>query len=133
MRVVLDTNVLIAAFIAHGTCHEILENCIYHYEIVGSSFLLDEFRRNLIRKFGYTKPEAGEAERLLCSRMTLVEPQALEAPACRDPDDDMVLGTALAGHCQWLVTGDADLLFLKRYREISIISSGDFWRNLEGA
>lgn len=131
MRVVLDTNVLISAFIAHGTCHEVLEDCIYHHEIVGSSFFLNEFRRTLIRKFGYAKAEAGAAERLLCSRMTLVEPQALEAPACRDLDDDMVLGTALAGHCQWLVTGDADLLSLKRYREISIVSPGDFWRNLE--
>ncbi len=28
MRVVLDTNVLVAALIAHGTCHEILEACV---------------------------------------------------------------------------------------------------------
>jgi len=132
MRVVLDTNVLIAAFIAHGTCHEVLEDCIYHHEIIGSSFLLNEFRRTLIRKFGYTKAETGEAERLLLSRMMLVEPQTLNAPVCRDSDGDMVLGTALAGYCRWLVTGDADLLSLKRYREISIVSPGDFWRTVGG-
>ncbi|MDE3225248.1 MAG: putative toxin-antitoxin system toxin component, PIN family [Nitrospirota bacterium] len=128
MRLVLDTNVLIAAFIAHGTCQEVLEHCIYHHEIVGSSFLLDEFHRTLVRKFGYSRSEAGAAEQLVHSRMIIVEPQALEVPACRDPDDDIVLGTALAGACQCLVTGDADLLALVRYRGIDMISPSSFWR-----
>jgi len=131
MRVVLDTNVLIAALIAHGTCHEVLEHCIYHHELVGSSFLLAELRRTLIRKFGYAHSEVGEAEQLLHSRMILVEPQALDVPACRDPDDDVVLGTALAGACRCLVTGDADLLTLKRYRGIDVISPASFWRYQE--
>ncbi|MDE3120015.1 MAG: putative toxin-antitoxin system toxin component, PIN family [Nitrospirota bacterium] len=60
--------------------------------------------------------------------MIIVEPQALEVPACRDPDDDIVLGTALAGACQCLVTGDADLLALVRYRGIDMISPSSFWR-----
>lgn len=48
MRVVLDTNVLIAALIAHGTCHEVLEQCIHQHEIVTSPFLFEEMRRALI-------------------------------------------------------------------------------------
>lgn len=129
MRVVLDTNVLIAAFIAHGTCHEVLEHCTYHHEVISSAFLLTEFRQTLIRKFDYAGPEASAAEQLLRSRMVLVEPRTLEAPACRDLDDDIVLGTALAGACQCVITGDADLLTLKRYRGVDILSPGAFWRH----
>lgn len=128
MRVLLDTNVLVAALIAHGTCHEVLEQCIYHHEIVGSSFLFDELRRVLLNKFGYDRREAREVETLLKSRMTVVTPLALDTRICRDPADDIILGTAIAGMCRCIVTGDKDLLVLKRYRGIDIISPSDFWR-----
>jgi putative PIN family toxin of toxin-antitoxin system len=128
MRVVLDANVLIAALIAHGTCHEVLERCIYHHELIGSAVLLQELRQVLMRKFGYTKAEAMEAERLMGSRMTLVEPRPLDIPVCRDPDDDLILGTAMAGNCRCLVTGDQDLLLLDRYCGIAILSPSGFWK-----
>jgi predicted nucleic acid-binding protein len=47
---------------------------------------------------------------------------------CRDPDDDVVLGTAVAGRCDAIVTGDKDLLGLVRFREIAVVSPRDFWR-----
>jgi putative PIN family toxin of toxin-antitoxin system len=128
MRVVLDTNVLIAALIAHGTCHEVLERCIHQHEIVTSPFLFEEMRRALINKFGYSRREATEVEKPLKSRMIIVTPQPLDAPTCRDSDDDTVLGTALAGSCRCIVTGDNDLLVPERYRGIDIISPSDFWR-----
>jgi putative PIN family toxin of toxin-antitoxin system len=130
MKVLLDTNVLVAAFIAHGTCHEVLEQCIYHHEIVGSSVLLNEFRRTL-EKLGYTRQEAREAEALLASRMILVTAAPLGSRVCRDPDDDMILGTALAGACECIVSGDKDLLILKKYRGVDIVSPTDFWRYQE--
>ena len=47
-----DTDPRLAAFIARGTCHEVVEQRVYHHEIVGSSFLLDEFRLLLERYRG---------------------------------------------------------------------------------
>ena len=44
MKVVLDTNVLIAAFITKGVCSELLEHCLRRHEIIMSEFILDEFR-----------------------------------------------------------------------------------------
>jgi predicted nucleic acid-binding protein len=52
---------------------------------------------------------------------------ALGAQVCRDADDDVVLGTAIAGRCDAIVTGDRDLLDLVRYREIQIVSPRGFW------
>ena len=46
--------------------------------------------------------------------------------ACRDPDDDMFLELAVAGHATHLVTGDADLLALHPFRGIAILTAADF-------
>jgi putative PIN family toxin of toxin-antitoxin system len=96
--------------------------------VVASAFILEEFRRNLVKKFGATGPDASAAADLLRSRFTLVDPKPLEAPACRDPDDDVVLATAVAGSSELLVTGDRDLLDLRSYGQLRIVSPGDFWR-----
>ena len=97
MRIVLDTNVLIAAFVARGVCSDLLEHCVQQHEIVLSTPILDEFREHLIGKFRSSSDDADAAVDLLREVAELVAPAELEQPACRDPDDDMVLGTAISG------------------------------------
>jgi predicted nucleic acid-binding protein len=58
VRVLLDTNVLIAAFIARGTCHEVLEYCVHEHEMVTSGFILDEVHEALVKKFNFSRQEA---------------------------------------------------------------------------
>jgi len=126
MKIVLDTNVLIAALIARGVCSDLLEHCVQQHEIVTSDFILGELRKNLVQKFKYSVQDTEEAVGLLRSRMEVVVPVALESPVCRDPDDDAVLGTAIAGSAACIVTGDKDLLVIKRYHAIDIIRPSDF-------
>lgn len=128
MKVVLDTNVLIAAFITHGTCNELLEHCAVNHEIVLSRFILNELRDKLVRKFGFTEHEADGVVQLLTTRCTIVTPLPLTKPICRDTDDDTIIGTALAGTCDCVVTGDKDLLDLQRVRGVQMVSPSDFWR-----
>lgn len=127
MRVVLDTNVLLAALITRGTCHELLEYCVHEHELVTSRFILEEARQALVKKFRFSRREAKEAIPLLNTRMTIVTPETLQAPVCRDPDDDKIMGTAFAGACECIVTGDKDLLVLERCRGINIVSPDRFW------
>ena len=127
MKLVLDTNVLIAAFMTHGVCNELLEHCAINHEIILSTFILDELRDKLVRKFDFSSREAGAVIRLLRSRAVLVTPQELEASTCRDPDDDKILGTAIAGNCAYIVTGDKDLLDLEKVQGVSIINPSGFW------
>ena len=45
MRVVFDSNVLIAAFATHGLCHSLFEICLRSHEIVISDFILSEVEK----------------------------------------------------------------------------------------
>ena len=53
MKVLLDTNVLIAAFITSGVCSDLLDHCIGQHKAVVSEFILDEFRKHMGGKFRY--------------------------------------------------------------------------------
>lgn len=46
--------------------------------------------------------------------------------AVRDPNDDMILGCALAGRANYAITRDDDLLSLERWRQVEIISPEQF-------
>jgi putative PIN family toxin of toxin-antitoxin system len=52
----------------------------------------------------------------------MVRPVPLPKRVCRDPDDDVVLGTAVAGRADLIVTGDDDRLVRKRFSGIRILS-----------
>lgn len=131
MIILLDTNVLIVAFVAHGFCHELLEHCVRQHSLITSAFIIEEFRDKLSHKLKY-KPEAiNQAIELLLSRMKVVEPTPLKQRICRDPDDDNVLAAAIAGKCDCIITGDKDLLVLKEYEGIEILRPNDF-REYEG-
>lgn len=49
----------------------------------------------------------------------------LPQPVCRDPDDDAVLACALAAQADLIVSGDADLLVLKQFQNIRIITPAE--------
>ncbi|MFY9622264.1 MAG: putative toxin-antitoxin system toxin component, PIN family [Pyrinomonadaceae bacterium] len=128
MKIVLDTNVLIAALIARGVCHELLEHCVLRHSVFTSEFILSETQEKLAEKFGYTTELSSEAVSILRSRMRVVMPSKLEGQICRDPDDDNILAAALTANCDCIITGDEDLLILKRYEGIDILSPREFLR-----
>ena len=126
MIILLDTNVLIAAFVARGFCHELLEHCVRQHSLVTSDFIIDEFRDKLSHKLKFKPDSINQAVELLLTRMQVVESTSLSQRVCRDPDDDSVLAAAIAGNCDCIITGDKDLLVLKEYDGIEILSPGDF-------
>ena len=128
MRLVLDTNVLVAALMARGTCNDLLEHCVRHHVVISSRPLLNELRDVLTRKFRQRATDVRATVRLFEERFTLVTPVPLEAPVCRDTDDDVVLATALAGECVAIVTGDQDLLILDPFQGIRVLTPAAFWK-----
>ena len=128
MKLVLDTNVLIAAFIARGACSELLEHCVCNHEIVLSAAIFDELVDVLTRKFKYLPQEAQLVVRLLKSRVKIVVPKPLPVPICRDPDDDQILATALSAGCHAIISGDSDLTDLGLVKGVAIMTPSEFWR-----
>jgi len=126
MKILLDTNVLISAFIVHGVCSDLLDHCMRHHKLITSEFILGEFRKNMIQKLKYSDTEVEEAIELLELKMEKVIPAIPETSLCRDPDDNIIIGTAIAGNAICIVTGDKDLLALKRFDHIDIVSPSEF-------
>lgn len=128
MRLVVDTNVIIAAFISHGVCNELLEHCVLNHDVVLSRFILDELKDKLTNKFKFKTRDAAAVVNLLESRCSIVTTQALPSPVSRDPDDDNIIATALSGSCHCIITGDEDLLDLKKTGDVLIVSPSQFWQ-----
>ncbi len=128
MRLVLDANVLIAAFISHGACKELLEHCVLNHEVVLSEFILNEVQDNLTGKFKFTAREADAAVRLVKSRARIVPISPLAEAVCRDSDDDAIIATAIAVQCACIITGDKDLLDLDTVNGIHVILPSSFWQ-----
>ena len=122
MRVVLDTNVLFAAFVTHGVCAGVYEECLLQADIVVSDFILRELAERLVTKGKFTEADAQEAVQAVRKDAHSVLPVALAHRICRDADDDWVLATALAGKAEAIVTGDKDLLVLRTYEGVAIVT-----------
>ena len=128
MKLLLDTNVFVAALVARGVCSDLLEHCVRHHIVIISRPLLDELRDVLTRKFHQRAVDVRGAVRLLAETFTLLTPDALDPPVCRDRDDDVVLATALAGECAAIVSGDQDLLVLVPFHGIRVLAPSAFWK-----
>ena len=130
MRVVFDTNVLYSAIAAKGFCEEVLDEAVGDCITIWSDPLKQELESLLARrhKIGPATRASLTAYAALCE---FVEPEPLSTRVCRDKDDDVVLATALAGKADVIVTGDDDLLVLKEFRDIRILSPRQFLDFLE--
>ncbi len=130
MRVVLDTNVLVSAVLFGGIPRDLLVSAIRgELAIVTSPVLLDELEGLLRRKFGFgvSAARATRAEFELLAQ--IVEPA--EVPdICRDPDDNEVLAAATTGEAEAIVTGDEDLLALRSFGDVAILTPAEFERRL---
>jgi len=126
MKIVLDANVIIAAFAARGLCEAIMEVCISEHTIVLSDDLLGEILRNLRLKIKLPTKIVDNIGELLREHSNISIPVPLASDVCRDPDDIKILGLAIASNADYIVTGDKDLLVLKSFQDIPILNPRSF-------
>ena len=125
MKLVLDTNVLLSAVLVPGTCRELLKGHALAHDWFTSPALLAELAEKLRGKLGLM-PERTPLYLVYQRRAESVTPVSLPARVCRDPDDDLVLATALAASADVIITGDKDLLVLRTHRGIRIRTPRQF-------
>jgi len=127
VRIVFDTNVLVSALITKGTRPDLLYQAwdADAFQLVSSGAQLGE----LERVFAYDKLRPyimrDEAEALLetLAAAALMVDELPDIDLSPDPDDNVILATAIAGEADLLVTGDkSDLLALKTVHGIPIVT-----------
>jgi len=130
-KIVLDTNILISALISKKATPHILYQAWWEYKIyslITSTYQMREFERVVqypkLQRF-LKKDEVHTMIRGLYDFAIIVKeiPEVNYSP---DPDDNIILGTAIAGEANILVTGDKkDLLNLKKINNIAILTARD--------
>jgi len=127
MRVILDTNVIMAAFASRGLANAVFELCLDQHEIIISEHILLELQNSLQRKLKMPKDKVLRIIQYLREFCTLSPDKKLDKRICRDPEDIKILGLSELAEPDYMITGDLDLLTLKRYRSVPMITPREFW------
>ncbi len=125
-KVVLDTNILISALIYGGKPQQIY-NLIFDKRIfaITSSILLAELTEILVKKFNFDLDRIKQLEKITKRTFQVIHPKKT-IKLLIDEDDDRVLEAAVEGKCDYIVTGDKELLELNIYKKIKILNADEF-------
>jgi hypothetical protein len=127
MRLVLDTNVVVSALLWHGRPGTLLNTLpAKDATFFTSSPLLEELadvlsRLKLQAQIAAAQLSVLELIGIYSASAIKVNPVSVPRTA-PDPDDDVVIGTALAAQADFIVTGDRTLLAVARYESVRIIA-----------
>ena len=125
-RICLDSNVVVAAFIARGLCADVLRLVLSGHDLVIPEAVAEEVRRVLTTKLK-ASPSALSAVEAVFDRCSIVPDGDVPCPvSLRDPDDERVLAAAVGAGAEILVSGDQDLLVAAEESPIRILSPRAF-------
>jgi len=126
--IVLDTNVLISAIVFGGKPREIFKLIIERKVLLATSdYILGELETVLQRsKFSFPKETVRTILNEIISLSDIVYPKNKISIITRDPDDNNILECAITAKANVIISGDNDLLDLKVFKTIPILTPRDF-------
>lgn len=127
MKIVLDTNVIVAAFASRGLSHLILRRCLEKHELILSPHIIQELEAAFIRKLKMPLEKVRLNIDSLVKACSLRDASPVAPAVCRDPEDLSILGLALHSKANVIVSGDEDLLVIRSFQGIPIRSPREFW------
>ncbi len=137
MRIVLGTNVLVAAVFWQGNAWRIFEHVRNQTVVLcATDAMVAEFARVIsyqkfashLSRINKTPGELVEEIRDLLDRYS-DSPEPLGIVSA-DPSDDIFLACALVAEADYIVSGDKHLLELKSFADIPILTPRQFLRHL---
>lgn len=132
MRVIIDTNLFVSAWLWGGIPARLFRLARnLQLKICASEPILAELQNTLSKHKLQTKLQSlgFTLEYLMSGTRELVEVYPISdinLPTLRDPNDNMILATAIAANADAIVTGDRDLLVLQEYEGIVIVTAREF-------
>jgi len=126
LKVFLDTNVLVSAFISRGLSAEIFRLIIKEHDLVIGDIILEEFQRILLKKFSMPRSQVRDILNYL-DTFEKCKYSGEESPLeLIDKDDEKVLALAIKSNSDVLVTGDKDLLDIRENVNQKILNPREF-------
>jgi len=132
LKVFLDTNVLASSIATRGLCSELLEIVIHDHELLTCRPMLRELERVLTEKLRLPEPVVAGFLGLLKAEATVVESRKNPSIPIKDADDIRILACAIAGKANVFVTGDKELLDLRKFEDLAVVSPRELWNQLAG-
>jgi len=132
MKIVLDTNVIISAFISSGLANRVFEKCIEKHKLFISDWIITEVTEKLENKFRVPENLIEKIKNYFETYFNRIDLKNIELPyICRDKDDNNILALAKLADVDIIITGDKDLLILKEYQKIKIIDPRKYYDDFE--
>jgi uncharacterized protein len=127
VRVVFDTNIFISAFVIPGSLAEnaILKIIEEEDSLLISKDIIDEVLSVLSSKFGRDREELSHVAVILSELAQWVKP-ARRIKFLKDEPDNRILECAIYGKADLLVTGDKEILQVREYKGVKIISLREY-------
>lgn len=129
-KAVIDTNVWISGLFWGGLPYKILEKvydcklyCCFSFDTFGEWKEKAGKLAEVSGKFGLFIRD----KKLIEKNSILIFPKE-KIGICRNPKDNMILETAVASKADFIITGDRDLLALKIYKTIRILTPAGFFK-----
>lgn len=128
MRIFFDTNVIVSAIVTRGLSFDVIKDSNYKHKVFYTAYLLKEVQKVLATKFPLSDKTIKSAVSLMKKYFIEGKTSHTVDKICRDPDDNQVLADTVVNGIEILITGDKDLLVLKKYKGIKIILPKDYWK-----
>lgn len=133
IRAVLDTNVVVSALLFDGPASRLV--ALWQHRrflpIISKPILREYLRVLAYPKFRLTAREIHQTLDELLPHAEVASAKRRLRVIRRDPADNRFLECAVAGNARYLVSGDDDLLSLRSFREIRIVSVAEFLTAIE--
>lgn len=125
-KALLDTNILISSILFGGKPRKIIK-LIQEGKITSviSPVLLAELTDVLVKKFQFGPDKLALVNDLMKENFMFVQP-SFTIDILSDKDDNRVLEAAIEGGCDYIISGDRDLLQLGRFKKIKIVTPNAF-------
>jgi uncharacterized protein len=136
IRVVLDTNLLVSALLFGGIPGQVYDaGRQKQFRFLTSADLVAELRRVLeypkfAERFTRIAITSDEFATSYIYAAEVVQPIYVPFETVRYPKDIPVLACAVGGKAEYIVTGDDDLLILRHYENVSIVTPSEFLKTL---
>ena len=128
MKIVIDTNIFISSFFWGGHPRELFDRVLNGLDEL---FITDEIINEITSVMSSSKFAVGDSEietyvKIIEKYSKKMASRSSPKPVSRDKDDDKILQCGLDGKVDFIITGDKDLLVLREYEKIKIMTPKNY-------